>query len=254
MSTLAVFRSLPRMTMQRRFRDLLEQGSAELFGDHLGAMESPTLLPTSNVIADSDLELFFRGVDAGLISLERGCRFNTLDRPKARGRWGLLSRSRHGGWYNAEYLPQLAAYIDAIDNLGYSERRVLFELPATAMQLDLAILDDAGAVVVLGEAKRAAEMLDDLRAQVEVRFASAPPSPESKHRGDEARQLAWRLWTVQPPFLWLIAPGKRVAYRCTLDPLRLVRIDGLPSAAVLHLDGSPAGMLEPPHLVAQGSY
>jgi hypothetical protein len=36
---------------------------------------------------------------------------------------------------------------------------VLFELPASALRLDLAILDGRGHVVVLGEAKREVGML-----------------------------------------------------------------------------------------------
>jgi hypothetical protein len=33
--------------------------------------------------------LIFEGLDCGLISLERGGRFNTLDRPTPGGRWAL---------------------------------------------------------------------------------------------------------------------------------------------------------------------
>jgi hypothetical protein len=150
------------------------------------------------VIDDADLAWFFEGLDSGLISLARGGRFNTLDRPMPGGRWALLSRSRGGGWYNAEYLPQLAAYVELIRRLGYPAGRVLFELPSRSLQLDLAVVTDAGAVAALGEAKRAA-MLERLAHAVGKRFRDTPPGDENKRRGDEARQLAWRLWTTRTP-------------------------------------------------------
>lgn len=211
-------------------------------------MSSPELLPTKNVIDDGDLELFFAGVEAGLVHLERGGKFNTCDRPKAGGRWSLLSKAQQGGWYNAEYLPQLAAYVDAILTLGYPKERLLFELPASALQLDLAILDDTGRVVVLGEAKRETGMLSKLIGSIEARFTDEAPSDESKKRGDEARQLAWRLWSVRPELCWLIAPGERLAYRCEFEPLRLTLIGPLPAAAELGLDVEPPKALEVPAL------
>ena len=213
---------------QRRFRELLERGAHELFEDHRDRMDTPDLIVTPNPVDTSDLSLFFRGVDGGLISLERGARFNTEDRPTKGGRWGLLSRAKDGGWFNAEYLPQLAAYVDAILELGYPSERVLFELPGRSLQLDLAILDDEGQVVVLGEAKRNVAMLDPLLAGVTERFSGDAPGESSKKRGDEARQLAWRLWTVRAPYCWMIAPGARPAYRVETEPLVLSPLTSLP--------------------------
>ncbi|MGK5553002.1 hypothetical protein ACSNOI_15425 [Actinomadura kijaniata] len=163
--------------------------------------------------------------------------------------WGLLSRSRSGGWYNAEYLPQLAAYVDAILNLGYPAGRVLFELPSRALQLDLAILDDDARVVVAGEAKRSVPALTALRRRALERYSGAPPGPESKRRGDEARQLAWRLWNVAPRITWLVGPGHREAFLTCLDPLRLQPIPALPHARDLALDHEPPGPLPVPTLL-----
>lgn len=126
----------------------------------------------------------------------------------------MLSRSRDGGWYNAEYLPQLAAYVELV-RLRYPPGRVLFELPHRSSQLDLAVLTDLGTVAVLGEAKRAAGMLDPLIAAIRERFSQVQPGEETKRRGDEARQLAWRLWRTGAPCLWLVGPGIRRAYRCS---------------------------------------
>ena len=84
----------------------------------------------------------------------------------------------------------LAAYADAVFRLGYPRERVLFELPASALQLDLAILDDVGHVVALGEAKRDVGMLPKLVEATVGRFSAQGPDEESRKRGDEARQLA----------------------------------------------------------------
>lgn len=231
-----------------RFRAILERGSRELYGDNPEMMATGDLLETRNVVAAADVELFLQGVDAGLIELQRGARFNTQDRPKPGGRWSLLSRSQRGGWYNAEYLPQLAAYVDAILHLRYPTERVLFELPASALQLDLAILDDSGDVIVLGEAKRDVAMLDALLDDVRARFSEAAPGPETKQRGDEARQLSWRLWTVRAPLFWMIGPDRRRAFACGYEPLRLIEVGELPSASAAGVGHTPPTRLEPPAL------
>ena len=231
-----------------RFQATLEAASRELYADYPGAMSTADLIPTTNVIDEGDLELFFTGVEMRLIRIFRGGKFNTYDRPKPGGRWSLLSKSRQGGWYNAEYLPQLAAYVDAIVNHGYPKERVLFELPPQSLQLDLAIFDDTGRVVVLGEAKREVAMLGKLVSAVENRFGSDAPTDDSKKRGDESRQLAWRLWTIRAPVCWLIAPGERLAYQCEYEPLRLHRSEGLPSASELGLDHRPPRPLSVPSL------
>lgn len=210
-------------------------------------MRSGDLIPTPNVIDEGDLALFFDAIDQGLVTLARGGRFNTADRPKPGGRWGLLSRSADGGWYNAEYLPQIAAYAEAVLRLGYPRERVLFELPSISLQLDLAILDDDGQVVVLGEAKREVNMLPKLISAAVDRFGAAAPQDDSKRRGDEARQLAWRLWTVRSKYAWMIAPGQRDAYACEYAPLRMSPI-GMPKAAELGLEHPPPAHLGPPDL------
>jgi hypothetical protein len=232
-----------------RFVDWLRASSVELHAENPSTMASGTLIPTPNKIDEGDAQLFWDGVDAGIIELRRGGRFNTADRPTTDGRWGALSRSQRGGWFNAEYLPQIAAYVDAVLGLGYPHERVLFELPASAMRLDLAILDDAGRVVVLGEAKRDVGMLATLRDSMIRRFADAAPGEDSKRRGDEARQLAWRIWTVEPDYIWLIAPGRRDAFRCRTAPLHLEPLQGLPPAGHLGLAKAPPTQLPIPRLL-----
>lgn len=93
-------------------------------------------------------------------------------------------------------------------------------------------------------------MLQILRKTVENRHtATAPDMTTTK---DEARQLAWRLWTVVPRYTWLIGPDHRSAYATSTSPLRLEPTeDGrLPSAARLGLAGQPpVAMMPPPSLL-----
>lgn len=232
------------------FLELLHRCSAELYVDHRDRMDTGDLMATPNEIHPADVALFDEGRAAGLITVLRGGRFNTADRPTPDGHWGLLSRSRRGGWYNAEYLPQIAAYVDAILHLGYPVGRVLFELPRSALQLDLAILDDTGRVVVLGEAKRDTAMLESLRTNVEARYTDT--APDMTTTKDEARQLAWRLWTVAPDYTWLIGPGHRAAFATRTSPLRLEPTADrrLPAAADLGLERRPpVAMMAPPALL-----
>lgn len=239
------------MTVEE-FLELLRTGSRELHAAHPDKMGSGELVGTKNEIHLRDVAALGAGLRAGHVVLHPGGRFDTRDRPTGAGRWGLLSRSKDGGWFNAEYLPQVAAYVRAIEELGFPYQRVLFELPARALQLDLAIVGDGGQVVVLGEAKRDGGMLDKLLEDVRSRFSARAPGPETKIRGDEARQLAWRLWSVRPSRLWLIGPGIVRSFVCSFDPLKLAEEATLPSAQDLELERAPNGMLSPPKLDGQG--
>jgi hypothetical protein len=107
---------------------------------------------------------------------------------------------------------------------------------------------------VLGEAKRAAGMLDPLIEAVRHRFSEIQPSEETRRRGDEARQLAWRLWlTRRAPYVWLIGPGVRRAYRCSYAPLAPDMVRSLPTAQDLRLSHPPAAQLAPPALQQSSS-
>jgi hypothetical protein len=231
--------------LSERFKALLEQGAAELFEDNQNRMSCPELFESRHEITDEDLRLFFLGVECGVVSVVRGARFNTRDRPIASGRWGLLSREKSGCRYNSEYLPQIAAYVEAINYLGYSSERVFFELPHAVLKLDLAILSDETTVIVLGEAKRAVNMLDNILKNVEDRYGEADPGEEGRN---EARQLAWSLWRTQAPYLWLIGPGNRRAYRVHYTPLAFQRLAKLPRAEEIGLAHVPPRRLSLPNL------
>ena len=163
-------------------------------------------------LTDQDCDDLFAGVELGLITWRPEGRFDTLDRPRPpRGRWWLIEKdgeTRRPCW---EFVPQLAAYVELIRDLGYHRNRVLFDTPQAALQFDLAVLNDDGAVVVLGEAKKESSDLDKLQSGL-LAHQGEPPTPK---RGDEPRQLAWRLWVTRAPYLWfrLVGPSDRRAFR-----------------------------------------
>lgn len=197
-------------------------------------------------ITDHDCEAVAAGVELGLIFWRPDGRFDTLDRPRPpRGRWWLIEKdgeTRRPCW---EFVPQLAAYVELIRDHGYHRNRVLFDTPQSALQLDLAVLGDDDSVVVLGEAKKESVDLDKLERGL---LAHLDDEPEPK-RGDEPRQLAWRLWVTRARYLWLIAPSDRRAFKVEHEPLRLTRIDELVSAGALGLVDGPAEVMTPPRLI-----
>ena len=231
--------------LSERFKVLLERGAQELFQDNQHRMTCADLFTTSHTIADDDLRRFFLGLQCGAVTLVRGARFNTLDRPMAGGRWGLLSREKRGCRYNAEYLPQIAAYVEAIQEFGYPSERVFFELPRVALKLDLAIVGDDGAIVVLGEAKRAVLMLDAILKEIQDRYSTVDPGEEGRN---EARQLAWRLWRTRASYLWFIGPAERRAYRVRYAPLAFESLPVLPRAKDIGLAHVPARRVAVPIL------
>ena len=68
-----------------QFKAVLERGAQELFEDNQHQIGRAELFTTRNVIADDDLRRFFLGLQHGTVTLVRGARFNTLDRPRGAG-------------------------------------------------------------------------------------------------------------------------------------------------------------------------
>ena len=197
-------------------------------------------------LTDEDCKTLFAGVEMGLISWRPGGRFDTLDRPiPPRGRWWLIEKdgnTRRPCW---EFVPQLAAYVELIRDHGYHRNRVLFDTPQAALQLDLAVLADNGSVAILGEAKKESTDLDKLERGL-LSHQGEQPAPR---RGDEPRQLAWRLWITRAPFLWLVGPSDRRAYRVTYEPLELEAIDNLPGGHAMGLGSGPSTVMDPPRFI-----
>lgn len=182
------------------------------------------------------------GFDRGLVAWRDGTHFDTLDRPlPPKGRWWLTEKdgSRHRPCW--EFVPQIAAYVELIRDLGFHHHRVLFDTPPEAGQLDLAVMGNSGRVVVLGEAKKESRDLDKLLATLGTHAEAAPEF----RSGDEPRQLAWRLWSTRAEYLWLVGPADRRAFHVSHAPLRLEPINCLPSAMEMQLTGEPASPIRP---------
>src|SRR5262249_30660846 len=114
-------------------------------------------------ITDVDVAALSAGVDLGLVTWAKPGYFDTLDRPKpSEGRWWLIDTAGAARRLCWEFVPQLAAYVELIRDLGYHHHRVLFDTPQSALQLDLAVLDDESRVRILGEAKKESKDLDRL--------------------------------------------------------------------------------------------
>lgn len=227
---------------ERLLAYLDEQSRSDTPSLPLGAYPAELL---ERCVTDADAAALFRGVAQGIITWRPGGRFDTLDRPlPPRGCWWLIEKDGTCRRPCLEFIPQLAAYVELISALGYHRHRVLFDTPQVALQLDLAVLDDVSRVVVLGEVKKESRDLNRLETGL---LTHRGEQPEPK-RGDEPRQLAWRLWLTRAPYLWLIGPSDLRAYEVQHDPLRLRRIDHLPRGSALGLDDGPSAMMTPPDL------
>jgi hypothetical protein len=128
---------------------------------------------------------------------------------------------------------------------------VLFEPGDDCLRIDLGVATDMRKLIIVGEAKVSPDQPEDLASRLTQRYATDPAGwpphgGSMKSREGEARTLALRLWTIRPPYLWLVAPGVRRAYRCSYAPLELEPLPDLPAAAQLGLKDRPARPLKMP--------
>lgn len=182
-------------------------------------------------IEPRDIREMAEGIRLGLIDMKPRGRFNALDRPTAAGRWALLSFYRTQTIINGEYLPQIAGYVDLIRRLGYPPERVLFEPGDRYARVDHVVLGTDDSVFIMGEAKVDPTQPIDIVRRIRDRYSSSRPAPGSrppKSREYEAWKTADAIWALRPTHLWLVAPGVRLSFAVTYDPLTLREIDDLP--------------------------
>lgn len=218
-----------------------------------GTADRPDAQPLTSprfAIDAIDLAELFDGLDHELIRFTDEARFDVRHRPRpdGTGRSGLLSFWKDQTTINGEYLPQLAGYVHLIRTLGYHPNRVLFEPGEHALRVDLAVLDDESHITILAEVKVAPGHPRDLHDRIVDHYSTTlPPEPApapNRTKEKEAWQVAERLWRIRPKYLWLTAPGERLAFACHHDPLTLDPIDELPMASTLGLDFDPGRPLE----------
>lgn len=108
------------------------------------------------------------------------------------------------------------------------------------MNLDLAVVDDRGAVLILGEAKAETRQLQALARDVQAFSVDPGKAPAKSQHGSptglrrEAWKLAHQLWTLGSPYLWLVASGERLAFRVSYEQtLALEQLSRLPTVAAL---------------------
>lgn len=175
---------------------------------------------------ESDAATVERGFRDGLLSIQKPNRVLTAD-PFQGTAWLIEGTPARLCW---EYVPHMAAYVELIQDHGYPSSAVRFETPDVEMNLDLAVLDATGHVLVLGEVKREARQIAGLEQVVQELQGdpgkavprTAPGAPQGPRR--EAWKLAHQLWQTRAPHLWLIASGTRQVFdvgysdRIVLDP------------------------------------
>lgn len=201
-------------------------------------------------LTERDAHLAELGFRSALLRIEHPNRVRTAD-PFQDTAWLVEDAPARPCW---EYLPHMAGYVEWVQELGYPVAAVRFETPGTELNLDLAALDEAGAVLVLGEVKREPRQVDGLERLLPG-FAgdpgkapprSVPGAPSGARR--EAWKLAHQLWQTRAPHLWLVAAGVRRAFDVEYrDMLVLHRRAALPRA----VDLWPAGFsAQTPRLAA----
>jgi hypothetical protein len=197
--------------------------------------KEPDLGTCQRRLSAADVDLFERGVALGYLRID-GNYLVTSD-PWQGTAWLVEGNPASPCW---EYLPHAAAYAELILEHQYPANAVGFETGDAEMNLDIPVVDESGAVLVLGEAKAEARQIHALAADVQQFPAdpgkappkSTPGSPTGPRR--EAWKLAHQLWSLKAPFLWLVASDERLSFAVDYEAgLSLRRLDRLPPAAEL---------------------
>jgi hypothetical protein len=201
-------------------------------------------------LVERDAELAERGFASGLLAVEHANRVRTAD-PFQGTAWLVEGNPSHLCW---EYLPHLAAYVELVEDLSYPAAAVRFETSDAELNLDLAVVDHIGRVLVLGEVKSEPGQILSLETLVPT-FAHDPGKPATVRAGgpNGARRGAWKLThqlrVTRAPYLWLAASGARAAFDVEYgDTIVLNRRDSLPSAGQLW----PSGFVGPTPRISTG--
>jgi hypothetical protein len=149
------------------------------------------------------------GFGEGLLTMEPASHVRTLD-PLQASAWLLEGDPAQAHWKS---LPQLAAYVELL-RAGYPEGAVRYATPDSELDLDLAVVNDDGQVLLLGVARAEPMELAKLEALVST-FENTGEGlrPLPGVPGREPQQLAYQLWSTRAPYLWLVAAGTRRLFR-----------------------------------------
>jgi hypothetical protein len=212
-------------------------GLAEAKGRALGPLDAKKVALR---LTDHDARLFASGLAEGHLRVDERGYLVTRD-PYQATAWLVEGNPCWPCW---EYLPHAASYVELIAQHDFPVGSVRFETPGSeyGIDADLAVVDDQGRVVVLGEAKKESRDLDYLLDQLPTYAADDPGPPTTREPKRAVRKLAHRLWLTRAPWLWLIGPADRRVFEVSFEPMVLRRRAALPTAEDLKLgtfDGHP---------------
>ena len=182
-------------------------------------------------LLEHDAALIEQGLTSSLLQIDSNY-LRTRD-PRRATAWLTEGDPAHPCW---EHVPHAAAYVELIQVLRFPTGSVRFETPETEVRasLDLVVVEPSGQVVILGEVKMEAAQVARLADAVQE-HATDPGKPAMVRSGGpqglrrEAWKLAHQLWKTQALWLWLVAAGRREAYRVRYDDgLRLELLNSLP--------------------------
>ncbi len=221
-----------------RLRALLT-GSALGFAESRPDVASPEIAWPQRGIHPDEAASFLRTVDLGHASVSATGHVSLHRvRPKTPiGRYALLSKSGAGVSVNLEYLIQIAAVAEVVEDLGWPPEALDFERG----EFDALGTAPDGRVTLAVEAKARVTGSDSLEKLVR-RWLALTPSPEldlTDNAGRKYRELR-QLCEAGPVTVWLVAAGARWALRASLAE-GVMELEPAPQPAYTSVNGMEDG-------------
>ena len=190
-----------------RLRHLLS-ACAVGFAQSRSDVGSPSITWPKRGIHPDEAATFLRGVDLGHVTVDRAG-YVRLPRVRSKapaGRYALLSKNGAGVSVNLEYLIQIGATTELIEDLGWPPDELDFERG----EFDALGHGPDGRVILAVEAKARVTGSDSLEKMVLrwLSLASASEGAPMDNAGRKYRELT-RLCEAGPVTVWLVAAGAR---------------------------------------------
>jgi len=202
------------------------QGCAQKMGRELAPISERH---RSVRLVESEVRSIERGFGNGLLTIEGANRVRTRD-PNQVTTWIAAGEPAELNW---TALPLLAAYVELIEDHGYPRAALRVGTPDNELGIDLAALDEEGNVLVLARAEAEPIVLNLLEALV-VTYDGDPLAPSRGTPDGDAKVLAHQLRSTRAPYLLLVAPGTRRAYRVGYGrTIKLFPVPELPAGEML---------------------
>lgn len=202
-----------------RLRSLLAEWALG-FAESRSDVETATVVWPRRGIHPDEATAFLRGVDSGHVTVD-SAGYVSLHRVRAKtpsGRYALLSKSGAGVSVNLEYLIQIGAVTELVEDLGWPPDALDFERG----EFDVLGMGPDDRVTLAVEAKARVTGNDSLEKLVRrwLELASSPHRELADNPGRKYRELG-RLCEAGPVTVWLVAAGARWSLRATLGGGRI---------------------------------